>query len=94
MRRHEIDKLWCVNDLISYLGIGRSTYHSLLKKGDLPAGIKLSGSWRWDPQTVKDWAVDSRRCPYPISNSPQGKKNRGRPRKAEQVESRKRGDVK
>jgi len=101
--KHEGKKLWSASDLIQFLGIGRTTYHALLKKGELPAGVKLACSWRWDPDTVRKWVLENECEPTinillsektsksnssTLASSSTTNRKKGRPTKEEQINNR------
>jgi predicted DNA-binding transcriptional regulator AlpA len=48
-----------VRDLVTWLGLDRSTIHRMHDRADLPAAFKLGGSLRWYRRDIESWLEGS-----------------------------------
>jgi predicted DNA-binding transcriptional regulator AlpA len=57
------DRLWTIRELAAYLGYQESSVVSLVNKNPerLPPRVAALGRVRWEPNTVKAWAVSQSR---------------------------------
>lgn len=50
-----LTKLVNMNEISRAYGLTKSGIFNLIKQGKFPAGVKLGGSRRWNPDEVESW---------------------------------------